>query len=39
VMPPGYDPENGYCGGALFHLNVGIQGRLEYRTKLKLTGR
>src|SRR5882724_11389550 len=34
VMPPGYDPENGYFGGALFHLNVGIQGRLEYRTKL-----
>ena len=35
VMPPGYDPENGYFGGALFHLNAGIQGRLEYRTKLK----
>jgi sugar lactone lactonase YvrE len=37
VMPLGYDPENGYFGGALFHLNAGIQGRLEYRTKLKST--
>ena len=37
VMPPGYDPENGYFGGALFHLNAGIQGRLEYRTKLTVT--
>jgi sugar lactone lactonase YvrE len=35
VMPPGYDPQNGYFGGALFHLNAGIQGRVEYRTKLK----
>jgi len=34
AMPTGYDPESGYFGGALFHLNVGIQGRLEYRTKL-----
>jgi sugar lactone lactonase YvrE len=34
VMPPDYDPATGYFGGALFHLNVGIQGRLEYRTRL-----
>jgi sugar lactone lactonase YvrE len=33
VMPPGYDAETGYFGGALFHTNVGIQGRLEYRTR------
>lgn len=34
VMPPGYDPDSGYFGGALFHLDVGIQGRVEYRTRL-----
>ncbi|HEX4486201.1 MAG TPA: SMP-30/gluconolactonase/LRE family protein [Terriglobales bacterium] len=34
VMPPGYDPINGYFGGALVHLNIGIQGRVEYRTRL-----
>ncbi len=33
VMPSGYDPDTGYFGGALFQLNAGIQGRLEYRTK------
>jgi D-xylono/L-arabinono-1,4-lactonase len=37
VMPPGYDPESGYFGGALFSLNVGIHGRLEYQTKLMPT--
>jgi sugar lactone lactonase YvrE len=36
VMPRGYDPDNGYFGGPLFHLNVGIQGRLEYRTRLEV---
>ncbi len=34
VMPPGYDPVNGYFGGALFHLNCGIEGRPEHRTRL-----
>jgi D-xylonolactonase len=34
VMPPGYDAVNGYFGGALYRLNVGIQGQLEHRTKL-----
>jgi sugar lactone lactonase YvrE len=33
VMPPGYDPNSGYFGGALFHTNVGIKGRVEYRTR------
>jgi len=37
VMPPGYDSENGYFGGALFHLNADVQGRLEYRANLELT--
>ena len=36
VMPPGYDPVSGYFGGALFHLNAGIQGRVEYRTRLRI---
>lgn len=36
LMPPGYDPKSGYFGGALFHLNAGIQGRVEYRTKLRI---
>lgn len=37
VMPPGYDPNAGYFGGALFQLNAGIRGKLEYRTRLRLT--
>jgi sugar lactone lactonase YvrE len=36
VMPADYDPETGYFGGALFHLNVNLQGRLEHRTKLHI---
>jgi sugar lactone lactonase YvrE len=32
-MPPGYDSEAGYFGGALFHLVPGVQGREEYRTR------
>lgn len=35
VMPPGYDPVNGYFGGALFHVNCGIQGRPEYRCRVR----
>jgi sugar lactone lactonase YvrE len=35
VMPVGYDPESGYFGGALFHVNSGIKGRLEYRTRMR----
>jgi len=27
IMPPGYDAQTGYFGGALFHLNVGIVGQ------------
>ncbi len=36
VMPPGYDSATGYFGGALFHLNAGVQGRIEYRTRLTI---
>lgn len=35
AMPLGYDAESGYFGGALFHLNVGITGKPEYRTELR----
>jgi D-xylonolactonase len=35
VMPPGYDPDSGYFGGALFHINLGIQGKSEYRTNIR----
>jgi sugar lactone lactonase YvrE len=35
VMPDGYDPESGYLGGALFHINLGIQGKAESRTRIK----
>ena len=34
VTPLGYDAESGYFGGALFHINVGIQGKLENKTRL-----
>ncbi len=29
-MPPGYDPDSGYFGGKLFHINLGIQGKPEF---------
>ena len=35
VMPPGYDPDSGYFGGGLFHLNVGVCGMVEYRTRFE----
>ena len=34
VMPPGYDPQNGFFGGPLYRINLGIQGRLEFRTNI-----
>jgi sugar lactone lactonase YvrE len=37
VMPSGYDPASGYVGGALFHIDVGIQGRPEYQTALNVS--
>ncbi len=36
IMPSGYDPNSGYFGGALFHVNVGIQGRAEYRANIRV---
>jgi len=32
VMPPGYDPNSGYFGGALYHFNLEIPGRPEFKT-------
>jgi D-xylonolactonase len=34
LAPAGYRPENVYSGGKLFHLNLGIPGRNEYRTRV-----
>ena len=34
VMPPNYDPQSGNLGGQLFHLNLGIQGKLEYKANI-----
>lgn len=36
VMPPGYDPNSGYFGGALFHVNLGIQGKPEYKANIHM---
>ncbi|MGH9327432.1 MAG: SMP-30/gluconolactonase/LRE family protein [Terriglobia bacterium] len=36
VMPAGYDPESGYFGGALFHINLGIAGKPEFKTNIRL---
>jgi len=30
IMPPGYDPNSGYFGGSLYHINVGIRGKPEF---------
>jgi len=36
VMPSGYDPHSGCIGGALYHLNLGIRGCAEYRTRFHI---
>ena len=33
IMPPGYDPNTGHMGGQLFHINLGIPGKLEFKTR------
>ena len=35
VMPPGYDPSSGNFGGALYHINLGIQGKAEFLADIK----
>jgi len=36
VMPAGYDPSGGFFGGPLYHLNLGIPGRPEFRANISL---
>lgn len=36
VMPPGYDAHSGYFGGALFHTNLGITGRPEFKANIRM---
>jgi hypothetical protein len=35
-MPPDYDPNTGYFGGALYHINLGIEGKPEFRAQIRL---
>jgi|SRR5579864_8488 len=37
LMPPGYDVESGYRGGALYHINLGIQGKPDFKTNIGLS--
>lgn len=34
VMPEGYDAANGFFGGPLYRINLGIQGKPEFKTRL-----
>jgi sugar lactone lactonase YvrE len=36
IMPPGYDPESGNFGGALYHLNLGIAGQPQHLADITL---
>lgn len=36
LMPPGYDWQAGYFGGALFHFNMKIKGKPEFNTRISL---
>lgn len=36
IMPRGYDPHSGYFGGALYHVNVRIQGKNEFLSDIRL---
>ena len=37
LMPPGYDPDSGNFGGALYHVNLGIKGKAEFRARISST--
>lgn len=37
VMPPGYDPENGFFGGPLYRVRPGVIGRPANRANISLT--
>jgi D-xylonolactonase len=34
IMPRGYDPKSGYFGGRLYHLNLGIKGKSEFKASI-----
>lgn len=36
VMPEGYDPNFGYFGGRLYHINLGIRGKADFKANIKL---
>ena len=36
IMPPGYDPNSGYFGGSLYHINLGIRGKPEFVADINL---
>jgi D-xylonolactonase len=36
IMPPGYDPQSGYFGGALYHTNLGIPGKQEFMANISV---
>lgn len=36
IMPSGYDPNSGYFGGALYHINFGIRGKAEFLTSINI---
>jgi D-xylonolactonase len=36
IMPPGYDPNTGYFGGALYHINLGIPGKAEFVADIRV---
>jgi D-xylonolactonase len=35
LAPPGYQPGDIYSGGSLYHMNLGIAGREEYRCRIE----
>jgi sugar lactone lactonase YvrE len=35
VMPPGYDANRGFFGGPLYHINLAIEGKKEFLTKIQ----
>lgn len=36
IMPPDYDPNTGYFGGALYRINLGIRGKAEFVADIRV---
>jgi sugar lactone lactonase YvrE len=36
IMPLGYDAIGGFFGGPLYHLNLGIPGKAEFKTRMEI---